>query len=208
MPRADLYLDQIDLGKYFSEKECKKCGLHSCKELVEKLHSGEFSFSDLKWFSRPRANALQVALQAKKVLPAVPAIQLPQPGPTGLVQLNHPNPSDPVLVTSNSELTQQVLLAVLSTTTSPFFVLFVDTNGDTLDMAIILKTFTPQRIQQAIAESELETKAPASFMLIPGLAASMQAPIQSVTQLPVRVGPVCIAELPLFMGDKWEGSSA
>jgi len=103
--------------------ECRKCGDQSCKELVDKI---------------------------KAQLPRVPSLQLPRPVEPALVELNDPQPGDPVLVTGNSEFTQAVLLAVMSTTIGPFFVLFCDTKGDTLDMAVILKSFTPERIKHSM----------------------------------------------------------
>lgn len=154
--------------------ECHKCGPQSCRELVEKI---------------------------KDVLPQVPSLQLPRPVDPALVELNNPQPGDPVLVTGNSEFTQAVLLAVLSTTQSPFFVLFTDTRGDTLDMAVILESFTPDRIRQSLENESLN--APGSSLIIPGLAAALKDDIEKLTGWPVEVGPVCAAELPLFFGDRW-----
>ncbi len=156
--------------------ECHKCGSQSCKELVEKI---------------------------KDRLPRVPSLQLPRPVDPCLLELNSPNPGDPVLVTGNSELTQAVLLAVMSTTESPFFVLFTDTRGDTLDMAVILKSFTPDRIKQSIEQERLSDQAQGSPLILPGLAAGMQKEIAKATGRPVWIGPVCAAELPLFFEDSW-----
>lgn len=156
--------------------ECHKCGPQSCKELVEKI---------------------------KAQLPRVPSLQLPRPVEPALVELNHPRPGDPVLVTANSEFTQAVLLAVMSTTTGPFFVLFCDTKGDTLDMAVILKSFTPERVKRSMEREGLEDKAGGGTLILPGLAEAMQADIAKTTGWPVQVGPVCAAELPLYFGDQW-----
>ena len=159
--------------------ECHKCGPQSCKDLVEKI---------------------------KPLLPRVPSLDLPRPVDPALVELNHPAPGDPVLITGNSEFTQAVLLAVLSTTESAFFVLFTDTRGDTLDMAVILKSFTPERIRQSLEKEKLKDKAPGSKLTIPGLAAGLKNEIAESTGWPVQVGPVCAAELPLFFQDRWTAS--
>jgi len=156
--------------------ECHKCGPQSCKDLVEKI---------------------------KPLLPTVPSLDLPRPVDPALVELNNPTPGDPILVTGNSEFTQAVLLAVLSSTQAPFFVLFTDTRGDTLDMAIILESFTPDRIQNSLQKENLAAKAPGSTLTIPGLAAGMEDAIAKTTGWPVQVGPVCAAELPLFFHDRW-----
>ena len=154
--------------------ECHKCGPHSCRELVEKI---------------------------KPLLPRVPSLQLPRPVDPALVELNNPGPGDPVLVTGNSEFAQTVLLAVLSTTESPFFVLFTDTKGDTLDMAVILESFTPDRIQQSLEKENLKSRG--SKLIIPGLASALKDYIEKSTGWPVEVGPICAAELPLFFHDSW-----
>jgi CO dehydrogenase/acetyl-CoA synthase gamma subunit (corrinoid Fe-S protein) len=154
--------------------QCHKCGPQSCKDLVEKI---------------------------KPLLPQVPSLQLPRPVDPTLVELNNPGPGDPVLVTGNSEFTQAVLLAVLSATQSPFFVLFTDTRGDTLDMAVILESFTPERIRRSLEKENL--KAQGSKLIIPGLAAGLKNAITQTTGWPVEVGPVCAAELPLFFHDSW-----
>jgi CO dehydrogenase/acetyl-CoA synthase gamma subunit (corrinoid Fe-S protein) len=124
------------------------------------------------------------------------------------VELNHPSPGDPVLVTGNSEFTQAVLLAVLSTTETPFFVLFCDTRGDTLDMAVILKSFTHDRIKQSMERKGLPDRAKGSTLILPGLAADMQRDVAEATGWPVQVGPVCAAELPLFFEDRWTASGS
>ena len=154
--------------------ECHKCGPDSCKDLVEKI---------------------------KPLLPQVPSLDLPRPVDPALVELNDPGPGDPVLVTGNSEFTQAVLLAVLSTAQSPFFVLFTDTRGDTLDMAVILESFTPERIRQSLEKENF--KAQGSKLIIPGLAEGLKNDIENMTGWPVEVGPVCAAELPLFFHDSW-----
>jgi CO dehydrogenase/acetyl-CoA synthase gamma subunit (corrinoid Fe-S protein) len=176
MPDADLYLERIDFSRYLSTDECKRCGAHSCKELVERL---------------------------KRTLPTVPSLEIPRPAAAGLFELNNPGPGDPVLVTGNSAFTQEVLLAVLSTTASPFFVLFTDTRGDTLDMAVILGSFTPERIRRALYSDRVEERAGPAPIILPGLAGHLKEDIASVTSSAVEVGPVCAAELPLYFGRRW-----
>jgi len=195
-------LDMIDFSSYFSDHECKKCGAQSCKDLVDKLGRGDWRPADLE-LQRDKIKAIELAMNSGGVLPEVPQLQLPRPVPAGLLELNDPQPGDPVLVTGNSEFTQLVLTAVLSTTLSPFFVLFCDTRGDTLDMAIILKSFTPERIKESIERENLSKKAKTSSLILPGLAAKLKDDIKLATNWPVELGPVCAAELPLFFNDRW-----
>lgn len=202
MPDADLYLDRIDLDRYLTREECARCGASSCKELVEKLRERSCAPGDLG-LPDERLLPLASTLEMETSLPAVPSLEHPRPVEPALVELGDPSPGDPVLLTGNSALTQEVLLAVLSTTTSPFFVAFTDTRGDTLDMAVILSSFTPRRVARSLEGFGLRDRAPGSALLLPGLAGPMASAISSATGLSVEVGPVCAAELPLFFGERW-----
>ena len=135
MPDANLYLDQIDYTKYLDVK-CQKCGKTSCKELVEKLQ-----------------------------LPKVSSLQMPHPAEVGVIELNNPGPKDPILITGNSQFTQEVLLAILSETLSPFFLVMTDTRGDTLDMAVILQSFTPSRIKDTLEREKVLKKSPQAWWI-------------------------------------------
>jgi CO dehydrogenase/acetyl-CoA synthase gamma subunit (corrinoid Fe-S protein) len=201
MGDANLYLDKVDFTRYLSGSECKKCGSQSCKELVDKLRKRDCLPADLD-LARDRIRGIEMALDVDGLLPRIPMLQMPQPGTIGMMELNGPASEDPVLITGNSALTQEVLLAVLSTTMSSFTLLFVDTHGDTLDMAIILDSFTPERVASAVEKE----KPGGSRLVLPGLAGGMAAAIASATGFRVEVGPVCAAELPLFFGDRWKPS--
>jgi CO dehydrogenase/acetyl-CoA synthase gamma subunit (corrinoid Fe-S protein) len=139
-------------------------------------------------------------------LPAVPAITTPRPVPPELAELNDPSQGDPVLVTGNSVFTQEVLLAVLAATASPFFVLFTDTRGDTLDMAVILGSFTADRVKRSFEAERLAERARGSTLVLPGLAAGSKDEVAAATGRPVEVGPVCAAELPLYFGERWRAA--
>jgi CO dehydrogenase/acetyl-CoA synthase gamma subunit (corrinoid Fe-S protein) len=199
MPDADLYLERIDLARYLSVEECTRCGASSCRDLVERLLERACAAEDLG-LPGDRLRGLNAALGLAGALPAVPSLQHPRPVEPALVGLNGPRPGDPVLVTGNSLLTQEVLLAVVSTTSLPLHVAFTDTRGDTLDMAVILASFTPERVSRS-----LEALAPpaSSPLVLPGLAADLAGAISSATGRAVEVGPVCAAELPLYFGGRW-----
>ena len=108
-----------------------------------------------------------------------------------------------VIITGNNEYTEQVLMMVLGTTVCPFFVLFVDTDGNTVDMAMVYKTLTAERIHKALRETGVERKAGRKEIIVPGLASPLRNDIEKMTGWNVRVGPVCAAELPLFLSDIW-----
>jgi acetyl-CoA decarbonylase/synthase complex subunit gamma len=144
-----------------------------------------------------------VVLGLGRVLPEVEVTQHPVAGPVGYQALNGPGPASPVLVTGNALSTQDVLLAVLSTTTAPFHILFVDCLGHTVDMAMVYATFTPERLLGALRRSELASRVSHRELVLPGLTASLQPQLAAVTGWEIRVGPVCAGELPLFFGKAW-----
>lgn len=203
MPDADLYLTRIQLGRYLSDEECRRCGAHSCKELVEKLLDRTCQPGQLGQLDGTRQAAISTAAGLSEMLPVVPSLQHPRPVAPGVMELNDPSDGDPVLLTGNNEFTQQVLLAVLSTTASPFYLVFSDTRGDTLDMAIILESFTPQRVQRFFETRDVLSQVGGGPLVLPGLAESLAEPIASATGMSVKVGPVCAAELPLFYSEIW-----
>ena len=103
-------------------------------------------------------------MRAVEVLPVVQSLELPRPVPPDLFEINEPGPDAPVLVTGNSEFTLTVVTGLLALTVSPFYLLLVDTRGDTVDMSMIYRSFTPQRLDQGLETHRLadEAQAPAA----------------------------------------------
>jgi CO dehydrogenase/acetyl-CoA synthase gamma subunit (corrinoid Fe-S protein) len=200
---ADLYLDRIDFQRYLDEAVCSRCGLSSCSEFLEAVKSRAKNPRDCPLISRNQSYALEALAAIKELWPEVPVLTHPRPGYTGLMELNGPVPESLVLVSGNNEHTEQVLMTVLGTTVCPFFVLFVDTDGNTVDMAMIYRTLTAERIRDSMKQSGLVEKAAGKVLMIPGLAASLKEGIETLTGWNVRVGPVCAAELPLFLSEIW-----
>jgi hypothetical protein len=208
MLRADLYESKICLEGYLSPGDCRACGFHDREEFLEKLRSGRLRPHSCR-LSRSRFFALSWAARPGEILPSIEALQLPRPGPWGLYPMNDPGPGSPVLVSGNSELTISVLSAVLSTTRSPFWYLVVDTDGHTVDMALVYQVMNPERIARALEREGLLQKAPLSTLYLPGLAASLMEELAKLTGHRVASGPVCAAELPLFFGEEgWEVAAA
>ena len=201
MLRADLYEKKINVESYISSNDCKACGFHSREEFLEKLRSGKLKPSNCK-MARMRFFSLLWAVRPEEILPEVEVLQLPNPGPTGLFPINQPEKDSPILVSGNSKITGEVLTAVLSTTLSPFWYLVVDTDGHTVDMAIVYKVMTAERIMQEIGRENVDQIAPESTFFLPGFAAGIRDDIAEQSGRQVKVGPVCAAELPLFFGNE------
>jgi CO dehydrogenase/acetyl-CoA synthase gamma subunit (corrinoid Fe-S protein) len=204
MPPADLYLLRLQWLPYLSPEECRAAGASSCEDFLGRLQNRSLELKDVPGISLHKRYALHLALQGAELVPPVEAMALPQPTRPGLYEINGPGPEAPILVSSNSEITLTVLSAVLATTVSPFYLLLVDTFGDTLDMALIYERFTPAKIAAALEEAQLAGKVRDHTLTIPGLAAELRQPLAEATGWQIRVGPICALELPLFFGEYWQ----
>jgi len=200
---ADLYTDKINFQKYLNKNNCIDCGFPSCDAFISALKREEIQLHQCSFIARNNAYAFEAVDKITKLWPEVPLLVYPRPSFVGLVELNQPDERSLVLVSGNNEFTEQILLTVLGTTMCPFYVLFVDTDGNTVDMAILFKTLTAERIQTMLKVSGIEIKISHRELIIPGLAANMQKDIAELTGWNVRVGPVCAAELPLFLSAIW-----
>jgi CO dehydrogenase/acetyl-CoA synthase gamma subunit (corrinoid Fe-S protein) len=200
---ADLYLGKIDFQRYLGQTVCEKCGCPSCEEFVKAVGAGDKKLHDCFFINRNQAYAFEAIKRIEQLWPEVPLLMHPRPGFSGLVELNNPGPDSLVVLSGNNEYTEQVLLTVLGTTICPFFVLFVNTEGNTVDMAMIYETLTAERICAALHETGLGKRVDACELIIPGLAVSLKNNIETLTGWRVRVGPVCAAELPLFLSEIW-----
>lgn len=203
MPSANLYFDKIDIKRYLHKLEdCRKCEL-ACSEIINGILRREKKPGECAALSESEIHALEVVFNAETILPEVPLLTHPRPGTLGLVEINNPGPVSPVLITGNNEYTQLVLMALFSTTRASFHILFVDTLGNTVDMAIIYNTFEPKKIRQALQESGLNSKMVKKELIIPGVAESIADKIGEATGWSIKVGPVCAGELPLFFSEIW-----
>jgi len=137
MTSADLYIDKVDFYRYLDKSDCSECGFSSCELFIEAISKGLRKPQECSFIGRNKAYALEAIKKIKELWPDVPLLTHPRPGFTGLVELNEPARESLVLLSGNNEYTEQVLLTVLGTTLCPFSVLFVDTDGNTVDMAMI-----------------------------------------------------------------------
>jgi acetyl-CoA decarbonylase/synthase complex subunit gamma len=200
--RADLYVDRIDLAKHIGPDTCQICRVDSLARLVDRLKSGELCPGQCPHWPRERVEAFRVAVEAGEALPAIPSLTVPRPAEAGLFDLNEPDESSPVLVTGNSQLTHEVLLAVLSTMTAPMWMLAVETEGHTVDMSLVYRTLTSEGIAGAVRAGNRESRDFEGRIVLPGLAETLAAPVSELLGRPVEVGPICAAELPLYFAQE------
>jgi CO dehydrogenase/acetyl-CoA synthase gamma subunit (corrinoid Fe-S protein) len=200
---ADVYLDTIDFLKYLKRTDCTQCGIKSCEEFVDALKKNLRKPRDCPFLNKNEVHAFKVALEAKDMWTDVPLLTHPRPSLVGLAEINNPRTDSLVLISGNNDYTEQVFLTVLGTTISPFFVIFVDTDGSTVDMAMIYQILTADRIAKALKDTAIEEKARKRKMIIPGFASPLKAKVEELTGWQVEVGPTCVAELPLFLSEIW-----
>jgi CO dehydrogenase/acetyl-CoA synthase gamma subunit (corrinoid Fe-S protein) len=205
---ADLYVDKIDFAPYLTPEECRSAGAPDCARQAEKLKEGAVRPEDWPGLAPGKRYALSLAVRAREILPPIQSLEFPRPVPPALFEINDPGPEAPVLVTGNSEFTLTVLTGLLALTVSPFFLLQADTRGDTADMAMIYRSFTPQRLDQALETHRLADKVNHRDLIIPGVLAPLKEELAGyLTGWHIRPGPICAAELPLFLGNKWQPPS-
>jgi CO dehydrogenase/acetyl-CoA synthase gamma subunit (corrinoid Fe-S protein) len=203
MRLADAYVDRIDFLRYLPRIDCGDCGAKTCIEFVAALKAGQKKAEQCPGVARELYDAFDIALGADRLLPKFPCLTAPRPGPVGLVEINTPDANSPILISGNNVHTQNVLASILGTTKSPFFVLFANTRGDTVDMAVILGSLTPAGITMGMIDSGIPGRISDHEIVIPGLARAMRHDLTKTRRWKIHVGPVCAAELPLFFGARW-----
>ena len=204
MITADLYLNKIDFLQYLPRTDCKECGESSCAIFARGLKNGSQTPEKCPFLQDREILAFQLALNGDRILPKVPALDLPRPTSTGLTEINDADEDSLVLLSGNSEFTQEVITTMMGFTLSPFWLLFVDCRGDTVDMAMVYQSLKVEKIFTTLEESGLNQGKVGRKIILPGFASRLKEPVERQTGWQVRVGPVCIAELPLFLGDDWQ----
>jgi hypothetical protein len=204
MLKANLYVDRIDLARYLTPEEVKASGARDAGDLAARLKSGALDPAACPFFSPTKRYALSLALRAGEVLPPVQSLELPRPVAPDLFELNEPGADAPLIVTGNSEFTLTVITGILAATVSPMYLLLVDCRGDTVDMAMVFRSFTPQRLDQSLLAHKLAARLAHRRLILPGILAPLKEELAAYTGWDIKVGPICAAELPLFLGEAWQ----
>jgi len=141
--------------------------------------------------------------EAAKILPEVPIPENPVSVEPGYIEVGKPGRSSPVLVTGNSLYTHTVLGSILAESGMDCHLLSVDTDGYTVDMAVYLGLFNAERIEDVIEETHISGKINHNRIIIPGFASKIKEDVERLTGWEAVVGPICAAELPLFIAIRW-----
>ncbi len=191
---AWLYLDRMDLSRYWPSNADIPWD-----DFLAQFKEGKLSIEDCAFLSVRQKQSFSIALEAKTYLPTVPSIDVPQPIAPELFALNDPDENAPVIVTGNSRLTFDVLATIWAQGAIPAYFLLVDCGGNTVDMAMVFEKFTPDSLLDALKKSGIKDKVSHRKLLVPGLTSSLVADFRKATGWEVEAGPVCAAELPLFL---------
>ena len=199
---AWLYLDRMDLSRYWPHN----AGIE-WDSFIFQFREGRTRIESFSVISPRQREAFKVALEAESYLPVIPSIDVPQPVSPDLIPFNDPDENAPVLVTANNAFTLDVLASVWAQGTTPAWFLLADCEGNTVDMSLVFGKFTPEALLGAIEETGLTGLVAHRTLTIPGLAAPLQKEFTAATGWNIEIGPVCAAELPLFLGKKWQVSA-
>ena len=203
MLRADLYLNQVDLCRYWPADAAT-----SCQDFLALMKAGNASIEDCTFLTPQQKRDFKLFLEAEQYLPSVPPAVAPQPVDGWLFPMNEPDENALVIVSGNSKLTFEVLATVWAQGITACYLLLVDCRGNTVDMAMVYGDFTAKRLCQAVKRSGLEERVRHRHMIVPGVTAPLVNDFRVATGWDVEEGPVCAAELPLFLGERWLSSDS
>ncbi|MGD0816885.1 MAG: hypothetical protein ABR986_00605 [Methanomassiliicoccales archaeon] len=194
----DLYkLKADDIVKYLPEGDSSSCGTKSWTEFAQMLIDKKVKAVSCAKIDKKMAEAIDAVLSIDIHLPESDPMQ--QKVPEKLFEYNSPDENSPVVITSNSIITHQILKLVFDTAKVKVFVIPVDTNGFTMDNSAVQGTLTPMAAMKAINESGIANKTSARRALISGLAGDQKSGLERITRWSLEIGPVSGFELPMYL---------
>lgn len=194
----DLYwLKAEDLVRYLPEGDSSTCGANSWTEYAQVLVDKKARAADCSALDGKLAEAIDGVLSVGIHLPESDPMQ--EKVEERLFEYGSPDADSPVILTSNSKLTHQILKLIFDAAKVRAFVVPVDTNGYTLDNAVAAGAFSPMAVMKALTDSGIAGKVSGRRAIIPGLAVGLKGNIERITRWSLEVGPVSGFELPLYL---------
>ena len=198
----DLYwLKDDDLRRYLPGKDCGECGTPDCAGFANALLMGKRKAGDCPYLDRKMAEVMDSICALDIHLGESDPMLRKVPDP--LLEINGPDASSPVILTSSSVITIDILRQVLTAAGSKCFIVPMDTKGYTVDNSVHEGTITQMAIMKAMAGSGIGERVSHRTLLIPGLAAELKGLVERIARWTVKVGPVSGFELPLFLLTEW-----
>jgi CO dehydrogenase/acetyl-CoA synthase gamma subunit (corrinoid Fe-S protein) len=188
----DLYkLKADDLVKYLPGQD------KGWTEFAQKLIDKKTKATECPKIDKKMAAAIDSMLSIDIRLPESDPMQ--QKVPEKLFEYNSPDENSPVLITSNSIITHQILKLIFDRSKVKAFVIPVDTMGYTMDNSVVGGAFTPMLVMKAINDSRIANKSSSRKALISGLAGEQKSGIERITRWSLEVGPVSGFEIPMYL---------
>ncbi len=188
----DLYkLKAEDLVKYLPGQDKGWVGF------AQKLIDKNAKAVDCSKIDKKMADAIDAVLSIDIRLPESDPMQ--QKVPEKLFEYNSPDESSPVLITSNSIITHQILKLIFERSKAKAFVIPVDTIGYTMDNSVVGGAFTPMAVMKAINDSGIASRSSSRKALISGLAGEQKSGIERITRWSMEIGPVSGFEIPMYL---------
>ncbi len=194
----DLYqLTSQDVVRYLPGKDCGECGEKVCQGLASRLASGQGVAAkcphlDKDWADlMDRVCSLSIGLEVSD--PMMRKV------PEALIEINGPGTDSPVILTSSSVITVDILKRIMDASGLPAFIVPMDTKGYTVDNAVHEDAITQMAVMKAMSGSTLANRVSHRTLVIPGLAAGYKSMIERISRFNVVVGPTSGFELPFFI---------
>jgi acetyl-CoA decarbonylase/synthase complex subunit gamma len=194
----DLYkMRAEDLMNYLPDSDPAACGAKSWEDFAQMLIDRKAKASDCKKIKKDMAAAIDAVLAIDIRLPESDPMQ--EKVPEKLFEYNSPDGESPIILTGNSIVTHRILKLVFDAAKVKAYVIPVDTNGYTLDNAVVAGQFTPMNVMRAINDSGIAAKNPSRKAVISGLAKDQKGNIERMSRWTLELGPVSGFELPLYL---------
>jgi len=194
----DLYwMKAEDLAKYLPEKGSAKAGANSAEALAEKIITRSVKAVDCPEIEKRMAEAIDAVLSITTRLPESDPMQVAVE--EKVFEYGKPDSESPLILTSNSKLTQKILGEIFEKAKVKAYVVPVETGGYTMDNAVVAGVFSPMAVMKALNDSGLSGKVMSRRAIISGLAVDQKNGIERITRWGLDIGPVSGYELPLYL---------
>ena len=121
----------------------------------------------------------------------------------GLTLINSPNEWSPVYVTSNYRMTKIPVEQDLIDANLDGYLVVVDTEGIGIESATAGGQFNEEHIKKTLEKYAVFSKIKHRIIILPGMAARLQASLEDLAKCEVWVGPRDSSTIPSYIQEKW-----
>lgn len=194
----DLYWLKVeDVENYLPTDKGPPTGSKSWSEYAQLLIDKKTKAVDCSKIEKKMAEAIDAVLSIDIRLPESDPMQ--QKVTERMIEFNSPDEGSPILITSNSIITHQILKLILDRAKVKAFVIPVDTNGYTLDNSVVAGTLSPMAVMKALSDSGISSRTSTRKAILPGLAKDNKNGIERITRWSYEIGPISAFELPMYL---------